>query len=650
MRTQTAIVLAFFALTTLSCRHRETAEPKIWRLADLLDEGSIIKSPFLEDPAAAAILQPADSEPLPPSECNANPFGLKKKITLGLQTLRVLFAPPASVYQFELDIPEGAVLEFETGIVRDANYERLRGEKTPPLAGVTFSVTLRRGSARRVLFEQRELLPERGDDRTLNMKAHRLKMPAGVGRVRLELSVRGEDGVFSFWRRAILFVPVRDSSNIILISVDTLRADRLGCYGYSRATTPRLDALSSEAAVFRHTYAPSGWTLPSHVSLLTGLNVINHQVDREKDRMDPELPTLASELQKQGYYCAAMTSGGFVSAVFGFDLGFDIFRMGEWGIFKLDGAARLGLAASDWLRANRDRNFFLFLHTYQCHAPYDIPEPDRSVFLPPGTSARLRDPLNAVGGASGIFRPLPEADRWNASDLYDAEVRYVDQTLIGPVLDTLRETDLYDRTLIIVTSDHGEEFYEHGAWTHGADLYDESLKVPLLMKFPRSRFAGKRIESIVRLTDIMPTILGWTGAQRLDLDLDGRNLIPLLEGREHGDREFLAELAADRMGSRIPRKIALNSGRLKLILNQQYLPADLAFFTAPPPATAPVELYDLDGDPGETQNVADKNATVARSLVQRIEELTAKARTRQVGETVLNEELREQLKALGYIR
>lgn len=644
------VILALLALTALSCRPREPEKPKLWRLLDLLDERSIVKSPFLRNPDAGAALLPVDSEPLPRSECSINPYGLKKKLTVGLQTMRILFAPPISVYRFDLDLSEGSIFEFETGIVRDANFERLRGNEKSALSGVTFTVALKTGSGRDVLFEERTLLPERKNERTFDIRAHSLRLPAGAGRAQLELAVRGEDGIFSFWRRPLLFVPVKDGTNVVLVSVDTLRADRVGCYGYARATTPRMDALSSDAAVFMRTYAPSAWTLPSHVSLLTGLNVINHRVEGEKDRMDPEMPTLAGELKKQGYYCAAMTSGGFVSAIYGFDLGFDTFQLGDWGIFKLDASARLGRAASDWLREHGDRNFFLFLHTYQCHAPYDLPEPDRSAFLPPGTPARLRDPMSAVGGQSGIFKPLPEADRQNASDLYDAEVRYVDRMLIGPLLDTLRETGLYDRTLVIVTGDHGEEFYEHGAWTHGPDLYDESLKVPLLVKFPGSRFAGMRVESIVRLTDIMPTVLREMNASARDLDIDGRDLVPVLEGREHGDREFLSELAADRMGSRIPRKIALNSGRLKLILNQLYQPDDLAFFTAPPPARPQIEVYELDEDPGEMRNVADRYAAAARALVRRIEELTAKSRKPRVGETVLSEELREQLKALGYIR
>ncbi|MFZ2055623.1 MAG: sulfatase [Candidatus Aminicenantales bacterium] len=646
---RTAIALILSALAFSVCRPREEETPKIWRLIELLDARGVVQSPFMNNPGVATALIPADSEPLPGSESGVNPFGLKKKITVGLQTMRILFAPPRSVYRFELDLPEGCVFEFDTGIVRDANYERLRGAEEAASARVIFSVVLQRGTDRHLLFEAEQFLPEREEERTFDVKAHRLKLPAGAGRARLILSVRGEDGVFSFWQKPLLYLPVQDGTNVILVSVDTLRADRLGCYGYPRATTARLDGLSADAAVFMRTYAPSSWTLPSHVSLLTGLNVMNHQVEREHDRMDPELPTLAGELKKRGFYCAAMTSGVFVSAVFGFDLGFDIFWMGPWGIFKLDGAAQLGRAASDWLRENCDRNFFLFLHTYQCHAPYDLPEPDRSAFLTPGTPARVRDPLNAVGGQQGIFRPLPEQDRLNASDLYDAEVRYTDRMLIGPLLDTLRETGLYDRTLVIVTSDHGEEFYEHGAWRHGADLYDESLKVPLLIKFPRSRFAGTRVESIVRLTDITPTILREAGARVSDLGLDGRDLVPLLERREGGDREFLAELAADLLGSRIPRKIAINSGRMKLILNQRYRPEDLAFFTAPPPATAQIEVYDLDEDPQEKRNAAAENAALARTLVRRIEELAAKSRKRRVGETALSEELREQLKALGYI-
>ena len=644
----TAIALILSALVFSVCRPRGGGKPKIWRLIELLDDRGVVKSPLMNNPELATALIPVDSELLPRSESGVNPFGLKKKLTVGLQTMRILFAPPRSIYRFELDLPEGCVFEFDTGIVRDANYERLRGAKEAASARVKFSVVLERGRYRRVLFEEEQLLPERKEERTFDIRSHRLRLPAGAGRARLILTVRGADGVFSFWRKPLLYLPVQDGTNVILVSVDTLRADRLGCYGYPRATTARLDGLSADAAVFTRTYAPSSWTLPSHVSLLTGFNVMNHQVDVESDRMDPDLPTLAGELKKRGFYCAAMTSAGFVSAVFGFDLGFDTFWMGTWGILKLDAAAQQGIAASRWLREHRDRNFFLFLHSYQCHAPYDLPEPDRSAFLVPGTPARLRDPLYAVGGQRGIFRPLPEQERLSASDLYDAEVRYTDRMLIGPLLDTLRETGLYDRTLVIVTSDHGEEFYEHGAWTHGADLYDESLKVPLLIKFPRSRFAGRRVESIVRLTDIMPTILMETGARVSDLGLDGRDLVPLLMGRERGDREFLAELASNRVQSPIPRKIAINSGRMKLILNQPYSPEVLAFFTTPPPARAQLEVYGLDKDPQEKRNAADENAAIARALVRRIEELAAKSRKRRVGETILSEELREQLKALGY--
>ena len=645
-----AIVLAVALLAAFSCRPGEEQRTGIWRLLDLLDQRGVVRSPFLREPQAVSTLLPVGSEALPSSECPTNPFGLKKKLTVGLQTMRILFAPPTSVYRFELDLPDGCTLEFETGIVRDTNSEGLLGDKGPGSAGATFSVTLKSSRGSELLFEERTPLPERKEERTFDIRAHSLRLPAGSGRARLELSVRGTEGLFSFWRRPLILAPVHDGKNVILVSVDTLRADRVSGYGYSRETTPRLDSLFTDSAVFLRTYAPSGWTLPSHVSLLTGLNVMNHRVEGEKDRMDPDLPTLAGELEKQGYFCAAMTSGGFVSPIFGFDLGFDTFQLGDWGIFKLDAAARLGRAAADWLRGHGDRNFFLFLHTYQCHSPYDLPEPDRSIFLPPGTPARLRDPVHAVGGQAGIFKPLPEADRQNASDLYDAEVRYVDRALIGPLLDALHETGLYDRTLLIVTSDHGEEFYEHGAWTHGPDLYDESLKVPLVVKFPGSRFAGTRVDSIVRLTDIMPTILGEMGSLRAGLELDGRDLRPLLNGRERRDREFLAELAANRMGSHIPRKIALNSGRLKLILNQLYQPGDLAFFTAPPRTAPQIELFDLDADPGETRNVAEKQAAAARSLVQRIEELTAKSRKRRGGETAMTEELREQLKALGYIR
>jgi arylsulfatase A-like enzyme len=204
--------------------------------------------------------------------------------------------------------------------------------------------------------------------------------------------------------------------------------------------------------------------------------------------------------------------------------------------------------------------------------------------------------------------------------------------------------------MIIFTSDHGEEFYEHHGWGHGHSLYDESLKVPLIIKFPESRFKGLKIYDIVALVDIFPTVLEETGIDFSSLDIDGQSLFPLITGKEKGDRTLLADIASNVLASHVPQKIALNRGREKLILNKHYSPEDLRFFVSPPPDLGPVELYDLVLDPGEKQSIADQKPQLANQVIQEIDAIYRAAKKRKTEKLEMDEELKKQLKALGYIR
>jgi arylsulfatase A-like enzyme len=181
-------------------------------------------------------------------------------------------------------------------------------------------------------------------------------------------------------------------------------------------------------------------------------------------------------------------------------------------------------------------------------------------------------------------------------------------------------------------------------------LYDESLKVPLIIKFPHSRFKGKRIHDIVSLVDVFPTVLEELGIKRTGFNIDGRSLFPLITGKEKGDRMFLADVAAQVLASRLPRRIAMNRGKDKLILNERYSPEDLRFFVFPPPVPGAVELYDLDRDPEEKRNLADEKSHLANQIIQKIDEINRSARKKKTKKLEMDQELKKRLKALGYIR
>jgi arylsulfatase A-like enzyme len=366
--------------------------------------------------------------------------------------------------------------------------------------------------------------------------------------------------------------------------------------------------------------------------------------------MDPEFVTMAELLKTNGFFCSAFTGGGYVSAAFGFAEGFDSYyeRTDE---VLLDKAAELCLRdAARWIEQNRHKNFFLFIHTYQPHDPYACPSPYKTLFLSENSRWGHINLTGYLGGKSGIFKELPADERQNIVDLYDAEIRYTDEQLIRPLIQKLKDLSLYDQTLIVFTSDHGEEFFEHNGWGHGHSLYDESLRVPLIVKFPEFGYKGAKVGSIVSLVDVLPTILDYLRINPKRYEFDGRSLLPLLEGRERGDRTFLSDVGENVLNLHLPQKIAMNLGPLKLILNKALHKKDSAFFQYPPPAVRAVELFDLSADAAERINIVDRESQTAARILDRIEDTFSRAKQQKPGKAVLDEELKEQLRALGYIK
>lgn len=650
------VCLAVF-LSHPACRKGRERGVPVLRLMDRLGTADIRRSPLPGlEPADFDRFVPVNSFPLKELGTGDNPFGIKKKLSLGVLEIDILFAPPKSEYSQRINLPEGAILKFGVGVVRDSRFESLTSPSQPAASGVNFLVRIERRDGKKTVFQKFVKLPPQRTERTLEFSMHKLRLPDIKGDIRLSFVTQADGEAFSFWHSPVIYTAGPKPRGVILISVDTLRADHLQTYGYTRPTSPNLDLLAADGVVFSRTYASSPWTLPSHVSLLTSLFNINHGVHRPTDRMDDSLVTLTEVLRQNGFSTAAITGGTLVSYLYGFSRGFDTYKEGDGAMEYNNSAELVARSAAEWIETNKDKNFFLFLHTYQVHTPYDSPSPYGAMFLDPDAVWKRAHTTELFAGKKSIFKALPDAERRNMIGLYDAEIRYTDEALLKPLVEKLKALGLYDDTMIIFTSDHGEEFFEHGSWDHGVHLYDESIRVPLVIKFPKSRFQGKRVESVVRGVDIMPTVLEEMDIVAGRLKLDGQSLLSLLRGKEK-DRRFLADTLLLGLGESSaqgqkddPFRIAANEGRNKIILNRELDPKEKAYFIPPAPGRPAAELYDLDADPGEKSELSTRKGQLANRLARELRTRHAAGRKTRPSKAALSKEMEERLRALGYIR
>ena len=644
-------LLAFLVIFSPACRKVKEEEPTLIRLTDALVRQGIVASPFLDyvsNPEGWAkdcpnLADIANAFALRDTGTGRNPLLIKKKMKFGWLEENVLAAPPKSIFRIRVRIPAGSTLEFGAGIYWGSDPGQNKGKKRE----VDFYVAVKRATGTDSVF-QKGLTLTSAEPFVIHRQRIDLAPYAGQD-VDLVFTTRGRSDTLAFWFNPVIFRADEDSPIVILVSLDTLRADHLSCYGYGRATSPRLDELASDSVLYENVFAPSPWTLPSHVSLLTGLDEINHGVSTSSDRMDPDLPVLADLLRPHGFVTQAFTGGGFLNPMYGFSRGFDSYRT-EGRMVSDNGAQVLADAVLPWLENNRQKTFFLFLHTYQIHQPYLAPAPFNRMFLDADAVLDHVDLGQLRLNMENRYQPQTDAQRRNYAGLYDAEIRYTDEALIGGLVDQLKALGLYDRTMLIVTSDHGEEFFEHEAWTHGHALYNETIRVPLLIKYPASREKGTRVKDIVRLTDIMPTILEELGVGYARKELDGRSLLGLKRGGPGSERMFRSSRADGIVEDRVPGKRAVNRGFYKIIVNDSYAPEELSFFRFPPRRQERVEVYDLAADPAETKNLAASRPDLALSLSKYLEKAMSRAKKRASSGAAMSEDVREELKALGYIR
>ena len=431
----------------------------------------------------------------------------------------------------------------------------------------------------------------------------------------------------------------RPGANVLLVSLDTLRADHLELYGYERETAPTLARLAAESVVFERALSQAPKTAPSHMTMMTGRYPSAHGVrnltGEPQQALSESIPLMAGILAQAGYRTAAFTGGGHIGETLGFDRGFARFVARGWAIRR----------GRRWLenRSVEFPPFFLFLHTYSIHDPY-VPPEDFQIFNPPGYEGDIISNRGELARAAGDSWKAQHRLYWDRVDgnsaadlarleaLYDAAILTTDARL-RRLLETLESKGLLDTTLLIVVSDHGEEFQDHGGFLH-TTLYEENLRVPLLMRFPGRAgpaLAGRRIQSTVSLVDLLPTVLDVLGLEG-PTDMQGRSLLPFLEEEpEEEDSVVLSEWPGG--GAR-----AVQQGRWKLIVG----------------ADGEQELYDLIDDPTEQRNLIDRETHHAhrlrRLLSRMMQDNDRLLRQASPGESLeLDDEVREQLEALGYL-
>lgn len=395
--------------------------------------------------------------------------------------------------------------------------------------------------------------------------------------------------------------------NVVVVTIDTLRADRVGSYGYKAAETPNLDRLAAEGARFERAYTPVPITLPSHSVIFTGTYpMYNGMHDFSGNILNPQQPTLASILRKHGYVTGAVVGSAVLDSRFGLNQGFDFYydhfdfnRLQEKNLDQMERPGNVVMdEAMKWLKQRTQKKFFLWVHLYDPHHPYTPPAP---------------------------------YDERHKAQPYDGEIAFADAQ-VGRLLSFLKTHGLYQRTLIVVTGDHGESLGEHGEKTHGFFIYNSTLHVPLILKFPvGENLRPATISEDASTVDLLPTVLATLRIQP-PATVQGENLLPRLRGKSAEAKEVYSETFLPRLHFNWSELQGLQTGKYH-------------FIDGPKP-----ELYDVESDPQELRNLHAEKPAVAAELRRRLAGLLQKytAAQGQAQTAELDPRMAEQLKSLGY--
>lgn len=461
-----------------------------------------------------------------------------------------------------------------------------------------------------------------------------------------------------FIRKHKIFSPrsIESTPNIVLLVIDDVRADHLHCYGYDKPISCNIDALSREGVLFSSAYAVAPWTLPSVVSLLTGLYPTEHSTNDHRFRLSGKIPTIPDELKKLGYKTGIFTNSPWVSSRYGIGREVDFFDrpylsihyifyfLNKYSPFELDNGVTRRFLFSDKGLTTRFLNwsgsviknkgkFFAYLHLLGPHVPFSAPVAYRKK-LGVGEIPRLNPP----GYGSLIsFQDQPSLEDKELRELignYDAALMYSEE-VVGILIEGLKRMGVYDDTVIIVTSDHGEEFYDHQGWYHGDSLYEEQSRVPLIMVWPGHFPRGIRIDEPISHIDIMPMMIHLLGEEPPRQDTIQDLIAAAQEKRRCGHDVIYNEVIVKNRGAR-----GIRQGKYKLIYGYNNNGKEA------------ILLFDLDADPKELRNIYQEEPEIASRLLAELEQFHNQLLANQENgeEAGLDYHTTQKLKALGYLQ
>ncbi len=528
---------------------------------------------------------------------------------------------PHSSFEHTVSIAPSSTLFFACGL-RNTYGQKL----TEP---VRFQVFLKLPDSRRRIWETTYHGQTAWVDAVVDLSSFEGKEASFIFTAESK-DIDGQPEALPVFNAPIIYTKNKEKPNIILIGADALRADHLGCYGYSRPTSPSIDRLAKRGVIFQQAFSQCSWTLPSFTSIVTGLYPFSHNVEDERDVLNPSVLTIQHYMRDNGYYSAGFTNGGYLTSWLGWDRGFDMFVQnnhlggGNFSFSFADYKRQL----FDFIRANRSCPMFLFLHTYDCHAYYDSAPPQYQAMF---TNADYPDKNNLKAKRFADYHLRQFKDSISAEDvehikgLYDSEIRYLDD-MLGQLFSLLDELELSDNTIIILTSDHGEEFKDHGSFGHNHTLYNELIHIPLIFA-GGSIPAGVTVSHMVESIDIFPTVIDLINTPPLNPPIDGQSLIPLISDPHHAGFGPAVSKDWNKTGIRTE--------------GWTYFTIDGTEY-----------LFNRNDDPIEKNNLIQHKQKEAQSLKRRLERITAKddnARPQPLtGE--MDERSKQELKSLGYIR
>jgi arylsulfatase A-like enzyme len=437
---------------------------------------------------------------------------------------------------------------------------------------------------------------------------------------------------------------------VILIVVDALRPDHLSAYGYQRPTSPNLQDLANDGLVLSNYFVNGNWTRPSTASMLTGLLPGEHRVESEQDRLAEQYVTMAEMLAKLKIPTGAVVGNGNAGSAFGLGRGFSFFADTAKHWKGLPSAEQVLDLAVPFVKAQGDQPFFLMLFFVDTHNPYGAPEPFENMFVLDPTVPLIRTPR-----WEGVHYPLAEIERMKAT--YDGAIRYTD-TVLGKLFATLRQLHLYDRTLLLVTADHGEAFGEHGVFMHSHHLYDEIIRAPLIVRAPVMSRRGVYCDDLFQTIDLLPTIVSYFGGSP-PASLPGEDMFAHLRApwQHNPNRRVITEF--NNFG--IHRRM-IRDHTHKVVVDE---PADKAVFLATVgreellPSVSfgvrRVHFYDVGLDPFEENDIYSPAMASQAPWWQlvRLLEIYEQRITRHLPVQVvdnLDAETSSNLKSLGYIQ